>query len=216
MVSIWTDFFRMKVKYFEEEIPNAETGNTILNILASSIILVIFRYIYVLINPSTSGHLSPDIWNEFSIIVRTYIAYPLLPLLANPLTFFIASSIYCFSARVLGGSGDYKTQYYLFSIITVPFALLNSFLYIFYNIPYLRTISVIFSLLLALFFMTVYIRAIMANHEISAIKSLFSLTIIPLFLILLIGILVLSIILKITELYQSASLLFQLSCINII
>lgn len=216
MFSIWTDFFRMGVKYFEEEIPKIENGNTILNILVSSIILVIFRYIYVMINLSTSNLLESDVWNKLSDIARIYIAYPLLPLIINPFVFFAGSSIYCFSARVLGGKGDYKTQYYLYSIIIVPYALIRSLIYLFYNIPYLETVIDIFSFLLAIYFFTVYIQATMANHKISAMKSLFSLTFIPLLLILLVGIFVLVIVLKTTEVIQGSTLLIQLTCAKLI
>ncbi len=171
MPSVWINFFRMRISFFHKEIPNAGTKLIGFNVLGMTLADVFVRSLDLILHPSPAPSLIPGLRAVFENAGIPLVFYPLAFLALNPIQFFLFSGVYWFTARILGSNAQFKSQAYIFSLISVPFTILAGTLYLAGAVPALSQAAGILQNVLAIYFLIVSTRGMMAIHEFNAGKA---------------------------------------------
>jgi hypothetical protein len=113
----------MTEEFFAQEAPRASGLNTLISVLILAVVDAILPLIYVLISGSFQMDEIPP--EESSVITAFASGWLVLysagaAIVGVLLSFYLSNGLTYVGARVLGGTGKFGTQVYLFSLFFVP------------------------------------------------------------------------------------------------
>lgn len=164
VMALWLKAFEMDESFFSEEANHPNWIATFFGVMLYSVVISLLIIVAINILPLIGLSELFSGYDEF-----TYLAISILcGLVLVPFTFYISNGVYYLGARLLGGSGSYKTQTYLMSLFTVPLGILVQALSF---IPCLGTIA---SLLISFYMIILTLRVMRVTHGLSFGRTLLS------------------------------------------
>jgi len=191
---LWFKLGQMTELFFEKEISRANANNTILGILAFSVIAATISLLPSLlrsfINPPISSLTKYNFSPDKVVLMSLFLCGS--NLIVTPATFYLYNGIYYISAKIFGGKGKFNSQSYLSSLYSVPLGIILFLGLYFMTVPKIGIYVVyIIQLGIAVFQMLFTIRSFKVVHSFTtrqAVASVLSPLILLLIPICLIGI----------------------------
>lgn len=198
IMGTWLSFFSMTEDMLADEAKNANTEDTFLSILVFTIASVVISMIAGFIQfqrimaflpqiMAEMGEEMPPLDINFGVI---FIVMFVATLIMTPLFFFIASGLQFLSSKLFGGSGDFKSHFYLLALIQVPVTVLGGVISFLSYIPGISFLAGLVSLGLLIFTLIINIRAVKAVHNIGTGRAVGAVILLPIILAALGGCLV--------------------------
>jgi hypothetical protein len=191
----WLSFFVMTEGFMAEEAEKANTEDTFLSMLVFTIAAVVismisgffqFQRIMTMLPlmMAEMGESMPPLDINFGVI---FIVIFITTLITTPLFFVIASGLQFLSAKLFGGSGDFKSHLYLLALIQVPFTIVGGVITLLSNLPSISFVAGLLSLGLLIFTLIIHIRAVKAVHDLGTGRAVAGVLLLPVILLVLGG-----------------------------
>ena len=195
LVQIWLNFFGMTESFLGQEADHANTEDTLLSVLVSTIAAVAifmvtgflqFQQIMAIFNQQMAemGETMPPLDFNFGVL---FLFMLIGTLIMTPLSFFVGAGVQFLGARLFGGTGDFKSHLYLLALIQVPVTLLGGVTSLLAFVPIIGLIAGLAGFGLSIFALIITVRAIKAVHNLPTGRAVAGLILPPIILIFIIG-----------------------------
>jgi len=188
LIAIWFNPFQMSEGFFKNEVPYANTEDTLLSVFVYTIAAVLFsmltgffqlQNILPMLPPELSAMI-PDLGMLILILLFGSV-------ILTPISFYIQVGVQYLGARIFGGKGSFKSQAYVQGLVQVPFTILGGLISLLFLIPVLGFVFGLIGFGISIFALIINIRAIKAVHDLSTGRALAAMIVPPMVLSLVFG-----------------------------
>ncbi len=195
LVQTWLSFFSMSESFLAESADRANTEDTLLSVLVSTIAAVVIFMItgfvqfqqfitqWNLLMVEMGESMPPLDFNFGAIFLIMLIG----TLIMTPLSFFIGSGVQYLGARIFGGSGDFKSHLYLLALIQVPVTILGGVTSLLAFIPIIGYVAGLAGFGLSIFALILTVRAIKVVHHLPTGRAVAGMIVLPIIVALILG-----------------------------
>ena len=125
---LWTKLFQMTEEFFAQEAPRASASNTVISVVLLAVVSAIFTALSTLIGGGVQTALLPAEYQDMAAVGtgQSVVCSLCGGVVGTLIAFYLANGLVYLGARVLGGTGDFGTQAYLYSLAAVPIGIVHA------------------------------------------------------------------------------------------